>query len=228
MKWLVFDVDGVLLDVSKSYDMATKLTVEYFFRKIGRDDKLELKVVDELRRKGAFGDDYKLTEALLCDNIDAIPSGATIEWIRDTYDPPFSSEEIRPIFDTYYLGEMGEDPQFDFDGLWKKEETIIDIELLEEVESRFELGAVTGRCDLEMRLAEGIIGYEFKKKVTSDDYLKPDPRALKSLVGDESGLFIGDSKTDELLVERYNERYDGRFDFIMVKRDVNEAVRGLL
>ncbi|MFO8109621.1 MAG: hydrolase [Thermoplasmata archaeon] len=233
MNWIVLDVDGVLIDVSRSYDMATKLTVEYFLSKAGIDKKVDLKVIDELRRKGAFGDDYNLSEALLSagDDADEIPAGATIQWVRDRFGTTVPADDIKRVFDTYYLGEMCQEPLFEFDGFWEREEMIIDLSLLKKIEKRFKIGVVTGRSALEMQLAERIMDYEFTRKVTSDDYLKPDPRALAVLVDDGRGVFIGDSKTDELLVETYNDEYPGEFDFIMVKRDVedvNEAIMSLL
>lgn len=234
MNWVVFDVDGVLLDVGESYDIATELTVEYF-----TGTKVDLGLLGKLRVKSALGDDYNLSQALICglgtgdveNFVDEFPRGGTMDWVRERYESPVDIEDIKAVFDTYYLGEMCPEPLFPFDGLWKREKVLVDMSLLEEVESRYSVGAVTGRSSLEMDLAEKTLGYRFEHRVTSDDFLKPDPRALASLVRDEPGVFIGDSNTDEVLVKRYNQEYRGRFQFFMVERDVedvNEAMRGLL
>ncbi|PTD94774.1 hypothetical protein C9439_00765, partial [archaeon SCG-AAA382B04] len=63
--WIVFDIDGVLIDVSPSFDRAVKATVEKLLRKYGKQTKIKKKTIRKLRRKGAFGDDFKLTEALI-------------------------------------------------------------------------------------------------------------------------------------------------------------------
>ncbi len=234
MDWIVFDVDGVLIDVTESYDIAVKLTVEYFL-----DVVVDKRYVEELRIKGALGDDYNLSEALLCgygtkdiqEFVHKFPSGGTVEWLRENHEPVVSGDDIKKIFDTYYLGDFYREKLFDYDGLWKREKRLIDLELLDRAEELFKIGIVTGRSGMEMELAERVIGHEFTMKVTSDQYLKPDPRAFEALVGEDDGVYIGDSRTDEVLVERYNRMGKGKFGFLMVRRDVddvNHAVRGLL
>jgi FMN phosphatase YigB (HAD superfamily) len=74
--WIVFDVDGVLIDVRESYDTATKLTAEYFLRLFGIEREIKPEWARELRRKGSFGDDFKVSEALilfaLAGNVDGL------------------------------------------------------------------------------------------------------------------------------------------------------------
>lgn len=236
MRWIVFDVDGVLIDVSESYDLAVKKTVEYFVDD-GDDIGLDRELIRRFRKIGAFGDDYKTSEALIIGGltgdmnefIEGYPEGETIRWARERFSNPFSTEEIEGIFDTFYLGERYEDRAFDYDGLWKRERCIVREELLKKVERRYQLGVITGRSMEEMKLAQDLIGYEFENLVTRERFLKPDPEALHSITEEEmeEGVYIGDSKTDELMVENYNERY-GSFDFLMVERDVkdvNEALK---
>lgn len=229
LDWLILDVDGVLIDVSDSYDKAVKLTVEYFLDGVDVD----LDLVTKLRLKSALGDDYNLSFAFICGYesgdietfIREFPAGGTMDRLLERYSPPISMDEVKARFDNYYMGD-GQG-----DGLWKDEKKIVDIDLLDEAEEYYRLGVVTGRNRKEMELAEIILGYEFSNKVTSDEYLKPDPRALSSLVGDDDGVFIGDSASDEVLVERYNMVSSGKFNFLMVERDVadvNEAIRSLI
>ena len=54
LKWIIFDVDGVLIDVSESYDLATKFTVEYFLKELGREKVIDVEIIRKLRRKGEF------------------------------------------------------------------------------------------------------------------------------------------------------------------------------
>lgn len=60
MKALIFDMDGVLVDVSQSYRMTIKKTAEYFIgEEISKDE------VQKLKNQGGFNDDVDLTEALI-------------------------------------------------------------------------------------------------------------------------------------------------------------------
>lgn len=63
--WLVFDVDGMFIDVGESYDMVVKFIVEYFLEEFGKFLEVEIELVRELRRKGVFGDDFKFSEVLV-------------------------------------------------------------------------------------------------------------------------------------------------------------------
>jgi histidinol-phosphate aminotransferase len=55
-----FDMDGVLIDTSQSYDMCILETVEYFTKK-----QLNVDNILELRSKGGFNNDWDLTQGLI-------------------------------------------------------------------------------------------------------------------------------------------------------------------
>lgn len=57
---LILDIDGVLIDVSKSYRIAIKKTAEYFTK-----DKINYSEIQELKNKGGYNNDWDLTEALI-------------------------------------------------------------------------------------------------------------------------------------------------------------------
>lgn len=216
---MVFDVDGVLIDVSESYDLATKLTAEHFLRLMGRDITVDVEWLRELRRKGRFGDDFKLSEAVVILTLAGerkIDEGTGIEELRGEYGIALDERDVERIFNELYLGR-----------LWRRERPIVRVELLRELEKRFKVGVITGRSREEMALAEKIMGHRFENVVTRELHLKPDPRALWYLVRGESGVYIGDTSNDERLVENYKREY-GDFDFIMIGRDVedvNEAIK---
>ena len=56
---VLFDMDGVLVDVSGSYRRAILNTAAHFGRAVTADD------VQRLKDRGGFNDDWKLTYALL-------------------------------------------------------------------------------------------------------------------------------------------------------------------
>ncbi len=57
---LGFDMDGVLIDTSQSYDVSIVKTVEYFTKSTVSVDK-----ITELREKGGFNNDWDLTKGLI-------------------------------------------------------------------------------------------------------------------------------------------------------------------
>ncbi|USG99134.1 hydrolase [Thermococcus argininiproducens] len=239
LKWLIFDVDGVLIDVSESYDLATKFTVEYFLKELGREKEIDVEIIRKLRRKGAFGDDFKVSEALIGfalngnveEFVECFPEGEGIKWVRKRFGTIVEPDEIERIFNTFYLGEYYKERAFDFDGLWKKEKPIVKRELLERASEKFKLAVITGRNRLELKLAEELIGFHFESAVTRELYIKPDPKALWHLVRGENGVYIGDTINDSLLVENYKKEYGENFEFMMIGRDVkdvNKAIEELL
>ncbi|AFK23218.1 HAD family hydrolase [Pyrococcus sp. ST04] len=236
--WVVFDVDGVLIDTSESYDYATKLTAEYFLEKFGKRVDVPLDAIRNLRAKGVFPDDFKLSEALIIGALSGdlrtfcseFPEGEGVEWVRKRFGIALDECEIERVFNTYYLGTLYSQRLFDFPGLWRVEKSLVDVELLKKLENVAKVGVVTGRDSLEMELAERVIGYKFRNVVTRDIIEKPDPRALYILTRGEYGIYIGDSGSDEAMIREYRKKF-GDFGFIRVGRDVkdvNEAIRRVL
>ncbi len=60
---LVFDIDGVLVDVSKSYRLAIKETAEYFTGK-----NISFEEIQEYKNRGGLNNDWDLTEIIIKDN----------------------------------------------------------------------------------------------------------------------------------------------------------------
>ncbi|WP_367884511.1 hypothetical protein [Thermococcus sp. JCM 11816] len=125
-----------------------------------------------------------------------IPEGAGVEYFRRNFPLGIDPGHVERVFNTFYMGELYEDRLFDFEGLWRLEKPLVDVELLREAGGRgSSWGVVTGgRNRLEMELAERIIGFRFPKVVTRESGLKPDPpELLRCLVGggEEGGFTSG-------------------------------------
>ncbi len=229
MKWIVFDVDGVLIKVTKSFDLSVKFTTEYFLKKFGKFTEVDVKLIRKLRTKGNFGDDFKVSEALIDFYlngdaeilVDNFTEGEGIEWIRKNFSNRIDNNLLVNIFNTFYLGEEYKERNFPFDGLWKKEKRIIDTNLMKEAQKLYRVGVITGRDKKEMKLAERIIGMKFKNKVTRENGEKPDPLLLRLLVKNEDGVYVGDTTSDRMLVINYNKVYHKSFGFRMVNKDIN-------
>ncbi len=175
-------MDGVLVDESASYRPCIAKTAESFLGK-----KIDLSVIESLKAKGGYNNDYDCTEAVLALN------GASAE-----------RREIIDRFDSYY-----ED--------FKKAETwLIDEKLLLNLKEKYRLGIFTGRPKKDALDALQRFGKEslFDVVVTDDDVKerKPSPEglyaALKEL-GALKAVYIGDSKDDAEAARRASVEFIG-------------------
>jgi len=57
---ILFDMDGVLVDVTNSYRAVIKLTAEHFC-----NTEVTLKEIQEYKHKGGYNNDWDLTEAII-------------------------------------------------------------------------------------------------------------------------------------------------------------------
>lgn len=234
-EWIVLDVDGVLIGVEDSYDLAVKRTVEKLWTKLGNGGSISLETIRAFREKGQFGDDYRVTEGLalaglngdLKKFVEEFPRGEELDWVRNRTGKRIGVEKVRPFFDRLYLGEEDSPSE---DGLWRQEKSLVDTSLLDKVAERFKLGYITGRSRQELELASRVLNYDLSDAVTREDFRKPDPRALAHLVGASSGIYAGDTYNDRLLVENYNEETEGTFEFVMIDSDnpINRVLREFL
>ncbi|MFW6005845.1 MAG: hydrolase [Candidatus Bipolaricaulota bacterium] len=234
-EWIVLDIDGVLIGIESSYDLAVKRTVEKLWTKLGHDGSISLETIRDFRKKGQFGDDYRVTEGLtlaglnedLKKFVEEFPRGEKLECIINRTGERVGKEKVKPIFDRIYLGKKDSPSEY---GLWRQEKPLVDTSLLDKVAEQFKLGYITGRSRQELRLASKVLNHELSDAVTREDFLKPDPRALTHLVGESSGIYAGDTHNDGLLVENYNEETEGTFDFVMIDPDnpINQVLRDLL
>lgn len=238
-EWIVFDVDGVLIDVSGSYDVATLRTAEMFMEELGVDYELTLGLVRSLRSKGKFGDDYRVSEGLvlagLADDpvryLHDFPEGKGLEEMREEFGELLEMERVVEVFDGLYLGDAGDGAVEEADGLWRNEVPLIGPEPLEVLEDHFSVGYITGRSRKEAKLAELILSFPLNNLITRDDApKKPDPESLETLADGKPGVYVGDTANDGALVANYN-RFGRDFDFILVSdggTSVNKLVREVL
>ncbi len=234
LKWVIFDIDGVLIDVSKSFDQCVLKTVEYLIP--NKPKELTIDIIRKMRNIGEFGDDFKITEAIIrmikynADFEAELQNGMlNIEHIREKYPGlEFNPQKIVEVFNSLYLGKN----TFAKNGLWKKEQRIVNKRLLKKIISLYKTGIITGRNKVELKLAMQIIGIDFKNNIITREYgLKPDPDLLYRIVNKtSSGLYIGDTQNDKKLVENYNKKYKEKFKFLKVsdKNNINSILKNLL
>ena len=180
---VLFDMDGVLVDVSTSYRRAIIETVEHFTgRQIGPKD------VQRYKNYGGFNDDWKLTHAIVTDTAMKVPLSRVIE-----------------EFQRRYRGD-------DWNGFITDEQPLIDDATLHTLqEAGLLMGVVTGRPqeEAEWTIDHMNWGAYFPivlGKEKQGDRTKPDPFPLThtltmlSAVGrdvsPEEVAYVGDSVDD--------------------------------
>lgn len=138
---LVFDMDGVMLDVSTSYFAAIKYTYKHFTGKDLSDEQIH-----ETRKLGGLNNDWDLTQFLIK---------------QSGFD--FSYDEIVQVFQKQYWD--------DGRGSINNEELLISPELLKELSLKYNLAVFTGRPRDEALYTLKKFGIEeyFSKIITMDD-----------------------------------------------------------
>lgn len=172
-KAILFDLDGVLADVSSSYRASIIETAASFGARI------DAEMVRSEKAAGNANDDWSLTQRLM----------ARVGVIR-TFD------EVRDRFEEIYQGADGRP------GLRERESLLVPREVLGAIADRAQLAIVTGRprADAERFLSRFGIADLFRAVVVREDArLKPDPEpvlvALRRL-GVTSAWMLGDTVDD--------------------------------
>jgi len=170
---LLFDLDGVLADVSRSYRAAIVATAAAFGVAVSRDDIVAVKAA------GNANNDWVVTRRLL--------AARGVE---------ASLDEVATRFEALYQGGDGRP------GLRETERATVPRALLEGLAARRPLAVVTGRpqADAERFLAEQGIRDLFTVLVTMEDAApKPDPapvRVALERLGTASAWMLGDTPDD--------------------------------
>ena len=182
MKALLFDMDGVLVDVSASYRLAIARTVEHF-----AGTGLSAAQIQSYKDAGGFNNDWELTRQALRD------LGVEL-----------TLEEVMPVFQRLYLGR-------NFDGLIRNERWLLRAEVATRLGSSYALGVVTGRPrpEAEWTLQHAGMRSLFGTVVTMDDLppqrQKPHPDGLRlamEQLGAKEGWYVGDTIDDMTAARR--------------------------
>ena len=175
---ICFDMDGVLIDTSSSYDNAIKATVKEFIGVEITDAE-----INTLRSQGGFNNDWVLSQQLVRLN------GKEIDL-----------NTITQCFQSFYLGQNN-------DGYINNESIMVEQPLMNRLQSRQQsIAIVTGRPGNEARLGTDNLGSAFDywrtATIVSDNDVqnsKPDPEGilgLKSKLNCKTSWMIGDTPDD--------------------------------
>ena len=158
---LVFDLDGVVFDVTNSYRSAIKETFKYFANQDISDNKIQ-----QAKELGGLNCDWDLTRYLL-----------------QSYGIDVELDDIIKVFQGLFFNPEKEGKK----GLIDNEELIIKPEIFEKLSERYDFCAFTGRPKDEAIYSlekYGILKY-FCKLITQDDIekekRKPHPEGLSRI-----------------------------------------------
>jgi HAD superfamily phosphatase len=177
---LVFDVDGVLVDVQESYHRTILETVRRF-----TGHRVPRSGIQRWKNRPGYNDDWKVTA----------------RWIRSLGRRPRRVEVIR-VFQQLYLGQ-------DFNGYIKRERWLFDRVRLRWMARQAELSLLTGRPRKEIfyTLNKFRVRPYFRHVVALEDLKrsKPDPEGLRRILDGRdpaTALYLGDSVDDALAAKR--------------------------
>jgi HAD superfamily phosphatase len=171
---IVFDMDGVLTEVSESYREAILQTVRHFTgQQITRD------LIQEYKNQGGWNNDWALSQKI------AVDLGVNVEY-----------GDVVSRFNELFLGQNGE-------GLIRRERWFPQPGLLARLASSYELAIFTGRLryEADISLKRFACDCRFDPIICSDDVAngKPAPDGLHSIVRMKPGrklIFVGDTVDD--------------------------------
>ncbi len=177
---IIFDIDGVLVDVRGSFHSTVLETVRFFTGK--RVTRAELHV---WKNRSGFNDDWKLSTA----------------WVK-SLGGKNGYDEVKKKFVELYWGEGGKG------GNVTREKWLLPRASLRRLAKRAELALFTGRVRMETdyTLERCRVGEFFRQIVTVEDVAKPKPDPeglLKILAGRDpaKALYLGDNVDDAIAAQ---------------------------
>ncbi len=167
---IVFDMDGVLVDVTESYRETIVQTVQFFS---GRT--IERAAIQDYKNQGGWNNDWALSQKILADFGMDVPYETVVE-------------EFQKIF----FGPNGND------GLMQREVWIDTTGTLGRLHARFAFAVFTGRLrdEAQMTLDRFARHLTFAPVIGDDDVTKgkPDPEGLLKIPN--ASYYIGDTVDD--------------------------------
>jgi len=171
---IVFDMDGVLAEVTESYREAIVQTVEHFTgKRIARD------LIQDYKNRGGWSNDWALSRKIAADLGVEVPYDTVVDY-----------------FNEIFIGKNG-------DGLIQRESWFPKAGLLERLRERFELAIFTGRLqyEAEITLKRFAPDCTFNPLLCAEHVVKskPDPEGLLMIQRMHPGRklwYVGDTVDD--------------------------------
>lgn len=177
---IIFDMDGVLVDVTESYRETIVQTVKHFTGKtIARD------LIQEYKNGGGWNNDWALSQKIAAD-----------------LGTPLDYADVVAYFQQIFFGPNN-------DGLMQREQWIAEPGCLESLAETFDFSVFTGRerAEAQMTLDRFAQNLTFAPVVGADDVTtgKPDPEGMLQIMAGLPGrnfVYIGDTVDDARSAQR--------------------------
>ena len=176
--FIVFDMDGVLVEVGDSYRETICQTVAHFTGKT-----ITRELVQEYKNAGGWNNDWALSQKI------ALDLGTEVEF-----------DTVRAYFDSIFFGTITDGIP---DGLMSRERWIAQPGVLEALNQRFQFSIFTGRLrdEAQLTLNRFARSLRFQPLVGADDVAqgKPHPEGLEKIVAlapQSEFWYIGDTVDD--------------------------------
>jgi HAD superfamily hydrolase (TIGR01548 family) len=186
---LIFDIDGVLIDVSGTYWRSGLETVRFLSGK-----RVTYADLHTWKSKPGYNDDWRMTA----------------DWVT-SLGRPTTYQEARAAFEKFYWGTNGSP------GNVRNEKFLVTPHQVERWAKRFELNLFTGRTRREFAYTFDRWPHisHFRRVVTMDDvkHGKPHPEGLLKILGQRdpaTALYVGDNVDDALAAR------DARVPFVAI------------
>lgn len=171
---LIFDMDGVLVDVTESYRETIARTVEHFTGAAPTRERIQ-----ELKNQGGWNDDWKLSHHLV------VGAGVVADF-----------DEVKAHFQTLFHGNGA-------DGLMQREQWVARPGTLEKLNQRFAFALFTGRpkWEAELTLRRFAPHLRFDPTVGMHEVKEPKPApegllAVAAAHPGASSFYVGDTVDD--------------------------------
>jgi HAD superfamily hydrolase (TIGR01548 family) len=177
---LIFDMDGILVDVSKSYREAIRQTASYFLNR-----NIPMSEVEAIKSNVGMNNDWDATYALI-------------------NNPNISYEVTKSYFQSIYLGNDQKS------GLINNEKLLISKQKLQSLKNKYKkLGVATGRPKIEAEyvINKNKLIEIFDCVIALEDVVnsKPSPDSIRMVIGKlnlKQTVYIGDSPSDVVAAKR--------------------------
>lgn len=219
---IIFDMDGVLVDESRSYRLAIEMTVNNFLAKKGIKTKITQEDVIIIKSIPGFNNDWDVSFVLIDFFKKGIPERGFLNQTRPVKTNVRQSklyQTVKDMFQSYYLGEKlfreiynRPPPIFYSRGLNLNDSLLIDKVLFTTLAGIYEMGIATSRPRLEalytaknLNITPQFIKEEFI--VAKEDALKekPDPAPLLEIIKRikaKKPIYIGDTINDVITAQK--------------------------
>jgi len=171
---IVFDMDGVLAEVTESYREAIVQTVKHF-----TGQQIERDLIQDYKNQGGWNNDWALSQKIASDLGVDVPYNTVVDY-----------------FNEIFIGKNG-------DGLIQREQWFPKPGLLERLRERFGLAIFTGRLqyEAEITLRRFAPNCAFDPLLCAEHVIKskPDPEGLLAIQGRHPGRklwYVGDTVDD--------------------------------